>query len=823
MAEPQEEVALFVEAQGGEPEHFVYGNLRVVRGESRGVSGGRIGVLGYRRPVPDATRLGYVVHLDATPGQDRKSLETFVVYLRGRRKAGIVRFCGADAFLFPASPDDAGSTELILGCAAPPPDLPPPPEPAGLPTPEPLEPPPPEPSGPRPPPPPEPPGPPPPEPREPPPPEPLEPPQPEPLEPPPPEPAGPPPPEPAGHPPPEPAGPPPPLSKYGPAPDEPPPAKRPRYAPPEPGGPAPPPEPPPLKRIPLPQRDLATVSLPAPAASGDACRDAPKGCLLHVHFSGYVRYGRLLEHLWGAEHYRVRLRLDAAGTELYFEDAVEEGGEGASGGHPGAPPDLGALQGFIAGAKHDFDKLGHLFYCIVKRADFLREYMVLVLEEMLAEHVAHVDLRLRLGSAFEPDGRGGKRMIGMEQELEVYWECHEQLFRRHGCSFSLIPCFSKRAKPERVADYFRKVERVVHAHPKSYGRLVRGYDLVGQEQAQQLVGFRDVLQGLSRPLFFHAGEIPEGVDNVRVALEVGGNRIGHGIYMRGHPEIVSDCLAKKVALEICPVSNQQLGTVSDMSIYKELFDQGVICTVSPDDPNKLGDADMTENVRVLREDSCGFSWRDLHRCFEHSIDYALLPEDAAEGLRWRFRGDVCAWVKAHSVSCGEPKFATVPDLMPTDAIVALDVRALISDMKSCTMKPGSWAALEAQHMSLASLRKLQMAVCSVDRVQGYFKEGIRQVADLCMYAPKGARERKDFRSALGDGEAAESTSLTVVAITLDDFTDLEVTPADDVIAAAYEPCKRQLRKANVVYLRDACINHFRVAFSKPCMFLAYTS
>ena len=68
-------------------------------------------------------------------------------------------------------------------------------------------------------------------------------------------------------------------------------------------------------------------------------------------------------------------------------------------------------------------------------------------------------------------------------------------------------------------------------------------------------------------------------------------------------------------------------TVKDFSLYKRLLDQGLMVTLSPDDPNKLNDKNMTDNiVFVLR--NCNFTLRDVYNCCLRSIDYALIESDA---------------------------------------------------------------------------------------------------------------------------------------------------------------------------------------------------
>ena len=99
-------------------------------------------------------------------------------------------------------------------------------------------------------------------------------------------------------------------------------------------------------------------------------------------------------------------------------------------------------------------------------------------------------------------------------------------------------------------------------------------DLVGQEDmgrplidfADEIIAAKEANPDLS--FFFHAGETNwqgSSTDlNVIDALLLGADRIGHGYAIAKHPEAMKLARDNDVPLEICPISNQVLGLVTDI-------------------------------------------------------------------------------------------------------------------------------------------------------------------------------------------------------------------------------------------------------------------
>jgi aminodeoxyfutalosine deaminase len=126
----------------------------------------------------------------------------------------------------------------------------------------------------------------------------------------------------------------------------------------------------------------------------------------------------------------------------------------------------------------------------------------------------------------------------------------------------------------------------------------------------------------------HAGE-SMGPESVRAALDLGAERIGHGIAAANDPDLMEHLRERGVPLEICITSNLVTGVVQRIEDHpvRRLFDAGVPITLATDDPAMFG-CTLTGEYRLAAE-RFGFTQAELRSIAENGFRYAFDRRPAA--------------------------------------------------------------------------------------------------------------------------------------------------------------------------------------------------
>ena len=127
----------------------------------------------------------------------------------------------------------------------------------------------------------------------------------------------------------------------------------------------------------------------------------------------------------------------------------------------------------------------------------------------------------------------------------------------------------------------------------------------------------------------HAGETARP-RSVWEALQIGAERIGHGIRAIEDPALVAHLAAKQIPLEICITSNLRTGAVSSLAEHpvRRLYDAGVPIVLNSDDPALFGCTLTSEFELAARE--FGFTEDELAGLTRNAFRYAF-EESVAVG------------------------------------------------------------------------------------------------------------------------------------------------------------------------------------------------
>ncbi len=167
-------------------------------------------------------------------------------------------------------------------------------------------------------------------------------------------------------------------------------------------------------------------------------------------------------------------------------------------------------------------------------------------------------------------------------------------------------------------------------------RGVAGMDLVGDEErfpTDMYVEQFKVLNQEGIPFCVHAGE-KAGPDSIRLAINNGALRIGHGIHAIDSPDLVELIKERRIALEICPTSNIQTGVVADIKNHpiRQYYDAGVRVAICTDDM-VVCDTTLCKEYGLLHN-TFGWTDEDFKKMNEYAIDASFLPSMEKERLRY---------------------------------------------------------------------------------------------------------------------------------------------------------------------------------------------
>ena len=173
-----------------------------------------------------------------------------------------------------------------------------------------------------------------------------------------------------------------------------------------------------------------------------------------------------------------------------------------------------------------------------------------------------------------------------------------------------IVCAMRQHSPEDNVELARITGRFA-------GRGVVGFDLAGDEVRFPASPQRPAFEAASAAglhLTCHAGEAGEP-SHVEEALELGVERIAHGVIGARDPRIVQRVRSEGVVLDMCPTANWKCKAVPSLADHPlpRLVLEGVRCTISTDS-RTVAATTLSREFELMSE--AGMTDDDLQRCNE---------------------------------------------------------------------------------------------------------------------------------------------------------------------------------------------------------------
>ena len=225
------------------------------------------------------------------------------------------------------------------------------------------------------------------------------------------------------------------------------------------------------------------------------------------------------------------------------------------------------------------------------------------------------------------------RGVDWDEIFSGYCDGADEAREAYGVDVRLTPDITRSAPLDDAIEAVR--------HALAYrDRGIVGVGLGGEESLYPPEPFRPAFQlakdgGLASVP--HAGEFV-GPQSVRGALdELDADRIRHGVRAEEDAGLVRELAARKIVLDVCPISNLRTGAVRSLAEHPlpRLVEAGIKCSISTDDP-EMFDTDLTRDYEAAT--SLGLSPKLF---YDAGVVGALCDETTRDRLR--AVGDAYDW------------------------------------------------------------------------------------------------------------------------------------------------------------------------------------
>lgn len=173
-----------------------------------------------------------------------------------------------------------------------------------------------------------------------------------------------------------------------------------------------------------------------------------------------------------------------------------------------------------------------------------------------------------------------------------------------------------------------------------FGKGVVGFDLAGPERSYPPQIHHEAVEfahAAGLHVTIHAGEgcCPE---QIKEAVDLGTERIGHGVYLFKNPATEDLVAERGIPLEVCPTSNLQISglmeTYADHPL-KRYLDLGIKVTVNTDN-RLMSQIDLTHELEAVTE-AFDLTREELERILLTSAEAAFAEDRLKEELKEKIK------------------------------------------------------------------------------------------------------------------------------------------------------------------------------------------
>lgn len=248
------------------------------------------------------------------------------------------------------------------------------------------------------------------------------------------------------------------------------------------------------------------------------------------------------------------------------------------------------------------------------------------ISQMKKENVVYTEVRFApLNPAHE--------FLSLDRVLESLLKGLERGKQEFGVAYNVIVCAMRHHSEETNLKMFRAAREFL-------GAGICAGDLAGAEALFPMSGFRNLfaeVRKLGMPFTLHAGECGN-VRNIEDAVSAGAGRIGHGIAMRGNAGMQKLCRAKRIGIEMCPISNLQTRAVEGTSDYplREFLNAGLAVTINTDN-RTVSNTTLSKELEFIQR-VYGVTDEEIIQMMRNAVDTLFADDSVKDRLLKLYEG-----------------------------------------------------------------------------------------------------------------------------------------------------------------------------------------
>ncbi|OQP44794.1 adenosine kinase [Niastella yeongjuensis] len=294
-----------------------------------------------------------------------------------------------------------------------------------------------------------------------------------------------------------------------------------------------------------------------------------------------------------------------------------------------------------------FKRIGNL----ANYRPFFKEYYQEAFNELLKDNVQHVEIRYGFGQLFDENNDNYPADTAISDLKAIV----AGIQRTHpDFTLKLIYSSFKFLDTTAVAKALSEAFQLKQKYPE----LITGFDLVADEATNHTVGYytpvwnsihtQEKRYGIAMPLYLHAGESSTIANtNLQEVPFQLNKRIGHGLNLVYFPETMQQVKTAHNLVEVSPISNQELGYVSDLRNHpaRVLLANGVLISINSDDPGVYGYNGLSYDFWIAFM-AWDLDLRTLKKLITNSLLYASLTEEEKKRALLHFYNEWNRFVEA---------------------------------------------------------------------------------------------------------------------------------------------------------------------------------